>query len=127
MDKPFQKGGLQILVVEDDPDHRAALTAMLEEEGYEVTSADNGMQAIERLRWGLRPAAILLDMRMHGMNGWEFRRELGRDPAYSSTPVLIMSGGPLKAEDLVGSADWITKPVNREELLEKLEKCTRKP
>lgn len=127
MDKPTQEGGTQILVVEDDPDHRKALTEMLEQEGYQVTSAGEGSQAIEKLRWGLRPAAILLDMRMHVMNGWEFRRELEKDPALPSIPVLIMSGGPLKPKDLAGCADWITKPVNKEELLKKLEQATRKP
>jgi CheY-like chemotaxis protein len=123
VDKLSKSGGILILVVEDDPDHRKALTSMLQEGGYDVEAVNDGLQAIERLRWGVRPKAILLDMRMHVMNGWEFRRELGRDPGYSSTPVLIMSGGPLKPADLVGCADWIAKPVDKAELLRKVAHC----
>jgi CheY-like chemotaxis protein len=59
------------------------------------------------------------------MNGWEFRRELGRDPGYSGTPVVIMSGGHLRPSDLAGCADWISKPVHGPSLLQKLERCTR--
>src|SRR5688572_24980484 len=125
MDTPSKTSGNLILVVEDDPDHLKALTSMLMDGGYEVAAAANGLQAMERLRWGLRPRVILLDMRMHVMNGWEFRRELSRDPALSSTPVLIMSGGPLKAEDLVGCAGWIVKPVTRVELFEKVKHCLK--
>lgn len=125
MDKASKSAGILILVVEDDPDHRQALTSVLMEGGYEYVAVSDGLQALERLRWGLRPAAILLDMRMHVMNGWEFRRELSRDPAYASTPVIVMSGGPLKPDDVAGCAGWITKPVDRTELLKKLQDCTR--
>src|SRR5688572_22496613 len=111
MDSAPKKDGIQVLVVEDDQDHREALTSLLEQAGYEVIAVSDGLQAMEQLRWGLRPKVILLDMRMHVMNGWEFRRELSRDPAYASTPVLIMSGGPLKPADLTGCAGWIVKPV----------------
>jgi two-component system chemotaxis response regulator CheY len=118
------KNGIQILLVEDEQDHREALTILLEEEGYEVSSATDGLEAIERIRWGMRPNAILLDMRMHVMNGWEFRRELGKDPGYRSTPVLIMSGAPLRPEDLSGCAGWIPKPVQAADLLKKLAQIT---
>src|SRR5687767_4245279 len=64
---PRKKNGILILVVEDDQDHRESLTHLLELEGYEVNSANDGLHAIERLRWGMRPQAILLDMRMHVM------------------------------------------------------------
>ena len=112
-----------VLVVEDDADHMAALTSMLNEEGYEVAAAADGLQAMEQLRWGLRPAVILLDMRMHVMNGWEFRRELSREPGCAATPVLILSGGPLKSEDLAGIAGWLAKPVVKTELLKSIEDC----
>lgn len=119
------KNGILILLVEDDQDHREALTYLLEEEGYEVSSAGEGLEAMERIRWGMRPNAIILDMRMHVMNGWEFRRELSRDPGYRSTPVLIMSGAPLRPEDLAGCAGWIPKPVKPADLLKKLAQITR--
>ena len=124
-DRAPRKNGITILLVEDDQDHRDALTQLIEEGGYDVVSANDGLQAMERMRWGLRPNAILLDMRMHVMNGWEFRRELGRDPAYSRTPVIVMSGGALRPMDLAGCADWISKPVHGPDLLKKLELCTR--
>jgi len=125
LERPPEKKGIQVLVIEDDQDHRIAVVRVLEDQGYEAIAACDGLQALERLRWGLRPNAILLDMRMHVMNGWEFRRELSRDPAFSSTPVLIMSGAPLRPDDLAGCAGWIAKPVSCPELLKKLEQCTR--
>ena len=53
-----------LLVVEDDADVAGTLTEFLEDEGFSVTVAQNGKQALEQLRAGLRPVAILLDLLM---------------------------------------------------------------
>lgn len=122
-----RKNGFLILVVEDDQDHRDALTNLLEEEGYEVVSADDGRRALEQMGSGWRPNAILLGLRMHLENRWEFRRELARLPHSSGTPVILMCGGNLRPEDLAGCSAWITKPVHGPDLLRKLKLVTRRP
>jgi CheY-like chemotaxis protein len=72
----------RILVVEDDPDLQQNLRDLLEEEGYGVDSAFNGREALTFLKTGHRPAAILLDLMMPVMNGYQFLAALrGEQPA----------------------------------------------
>ena len=59
-----------VLVVEDDPDVRSALNDLLEAEGYEVETASNGKEALERLAEH-RPGLVLLDLMMPVMSGWD--------------------------------------------------------
>src|SRR5512140_1028000 len=73
----------QILLVEDDPDGRACMSALLELEGYTVVTAVDGAEALERLRNGLQPGLIVLDLMMPGMDGFQFRREQLQDPRLS--------------------------------------------
>ena len=79
-----------ILVVEDDPDLRQLLQTMLEVEGYETMVASNGEEALEVMR-GRRPCAVLLDMMMPVMDGWQFRRRQLEEPRLAKVPVLCMS------------------------------------
>ena len=80
-----------VLLVEDDADSRDALTAVLEQYGFVVCEATDGQQALEQLAAGYRPCAILLDLMMPRMDGWQFRETQRRDPALSGVPVALMS------------------------------------
>src|SRR3982074_3818832 len=80
-----------ILVVEDDPDIRAALTQILSDDGYAVATAANGQEAIDHLRRTSPPALILLDLMMPVMDGWQFRSHQKQDPALKSIPVVIVT------------------------------------
>jgi CheY-like chemotaxis protein len=102
----------QVLIVEDDAAIREELTAILEQEGYEIVTASDGRSAIERLHWGLRPAVILLDLRMNVMTGWEFRAEQRKDAAVADIPVIAMTTGRWKPEDLNEFPDHIAKPID---------------
>ena len=102
----------QILVVEDDAGIREELSDLLKADGYEVIAAADGREALERLRWGLRPAVVLLDLRMSVMTGWEFRQEQQRDSAFADIPVIAMTTGRWKAEDLKDFPDHINKPID---------------
>jgi CheY-like chemotaxis protein len=82
----------EVLVLDDDHDLLAVLRVILEEEGYDVTVASDGDGALALLRSGLRPAVILLDLMMPGMNGWSFRDELLADPTLAKIPVVVLSG-----------------------------------
>jgi CheY-like chemotaxis protein len=82
----------EILVIDDDHELLEVLRIILAEEGYGVSVATDGESALAQLRAGLRPAAILLDLMMPGMNGWSFRDELSSDPALADIPIIILSG-----------------------------------
>ncbi len=82
-----------ILVVEDDGDVRDALSGMLDELGYAVVCASDGVEALDYLREShSQVRLILLDLMMPRMDGYQLRAEQLRDPALASIPVLVLSG-----------------------------------
>jgi CheY-like chemotaxis protein len=109
-----------ILIVEDDPDVRGALAAVLESEGYRVLEAGDGRQALRRLRDSTSICLILLDLFMPEMNGWEFRAEQMKDPELAAIPVLVISADSAAAKRAItpGVVAAMTKPVEFPSLLE---------
>ena len=105
-----------ILIVDDDQEFREALVDIVRAEGFAVETATNGMQALDKLRWGLRPCVVLLDMQMAGMTGWDFRAEQSRDPTLAAIPVVAMTAGYWKNRDLGDYAARIAKPIQVPEL-----------
>jgi CheY-like chemotaxis protein len=101
-----------ILIVDDDREFREALEEVVRAEGFQVETATSGMQALDKLRWGLRPCVVLLDLQMAVMNGWDFRAEQARDAALAAVPVIAMTAGYWKARDLGDYAGRITKPID---------------
>src|SRR5881398_3824048 len=81
-----------VLVVEDDPELLLSLSEVIESEGYCVTCARHGLEALGRLRGGSRPAVILLDLMMPIMTGWEFRHAQRQDSELCRIPVVVVSG-----------------------------------
>ena len=100
-----------VLVVEDDAAIRQALIDAIRADGYRVETAINGLEALEKLRWGLRPCLIVLDMQMRLMTGWEFRAEQMKDPTLSKIPVVAMTAGRWKDVDLRDFVARIDKPI----------------
>ena len=109
--RPNDDAAPPILVVEDDAAIRQALIDAIGAEGYRVETATNGLEALEKLRWGLRPCLIVLDMQMRLMTGWEFRSEQRKDPALSKIPVVAMTAGRWKDIDLRDFVARIDKPI----------------
>jgi CheY-like chemotaxis protein len=108
-----------IFLVEDDAATRDAMTLVLESEGYQVKSAANGWEALNRLSETRPPRLILLDLMMPVMNGWQFRDVQRQDPRLASIPVILFSAEanlPQKAEALE-TAGFLQKPVELDELL----------
>src|SRR6188474_3789939 len=117
----------RLLLVEDDPTLRQALTFNLAREGYEVSSTADGESALEAAR-NERLDLILLDVMLPGMSGLEVLRALRRDGV--STPIIVLSA---KGDEIdrvvglkVGADDYVSKPFSRPELLARIEAVLRR-
>lgn len=120
-----------LLIVEDDQDIRDNLRDILEMEGYSILEAAHGRAALdlmERLRAEGRPlpAVILLDLNMPVMSGRELLATVRRDhPELAAIPVVIMTALPDAME--LGTAAFLRKPIDLDELLRRLRDMTTLP
>lgn len=105
-----------VLIVDDDAEFRSALVEIVQHEGFQVETATSGMDALDKLRWGLRPCVVLLDMQMAVMTGWDFRAEQKRDRTLAAIPVIAMTAGYWKGRDLGDYSARIGKPIQVQEL-----------
>jgi CheY-like chemotaxis protein len=113
-----------VLIVDDDPDIRDAVGECLRYEGYDVHSATDGRDALDRLEYGLRPAVILLDLMMPVLNGFDVLEALKSRPEWKSIPVVIVSANRgYEAEELSGAVGILRKPVNVDRLLAAVEQA----
>jgi signal transduction histidine kinase/ActR/RegA family two-component response regulator len=107
----------RVLVVEDDRPSGELLTVLLEGHGLQVDMAPSGEQALDALASSL-PDAVLLDIRLPGVDGWELLTRLRADPATARLPVLIVSILDERSRALaLGADEYIVKPVDREVLM----------
>jgi CheY-like chemotaxis protein len=108
-----------ILVVEDDDDIRFGLTYALEDEGYQVTEARNGKEALDQLRAGTRPDIIILDIMMEVMDGKTFLKIVRRDHPddLAKIPVVIATAGRGQPHELPAAAALLRKPFDLDALL----------
>ncbi len=107
------------MVVEDDVDLREAISSVLEDDGFEVTSIDDGEEALERLRaGGLR--LVFLDLGLRRMSGREFMANHEREPSLRHTPVVLLSGeGDLSVlARRLGAVGHLQKPFDARDLVE---------
>ncbi|MBI3203679.1 MAG: response regulator [Myxococcales bacterium] len=111
-----------LLVVDDDIAIRDALADVLSDEGYSVVTRRDGSEALDYLKAGHRPSAIILDLWMPQMDGWVLRRELLADPALESIPVLVLTAAADRAAPPVRVAGVLHKPVALQVLLALLER-----
>ena len=87
-----------VLVIDDDPSARALTRAMLEKEGWAVTEAGNGLEALEKME-STRPSLIFLDLLMPEMDGFAFAAEVGRRPEWRSIPIVVVTSLDLTVDD----------------------------
>lgn len=112
-----------ILVVEDNPQAAKLLSLHLIQAGYRVLLAASGEQAVQLARQ-YQPRAITLDILLPDQDGWEVLSELKAAPLTRDIPVVIVSvldRQPLGYQ--LGAADYLVKPVDRDELLHALRRC----
>ena len=105
----------QILVVEDNPMNMELAVDLLETYGYEITPAEDGFKALERVK-GTKFDLILLDMQLPGMGGPEVLEKLKADPATSAVPVVALTAHAMSGDAArfmeAGCAGYISKPID---------------
>ncbi|HEX2187667.1 MAG TPA: response regulator [Longimicrobiaceae bacterium] len=114
-----------ILVVDDNRDNVEILRAFLESRGYVVAEAQDGRSALAKMEQ-VRPALVLLDVMMPGMDGWQVCRTIKNHPDLGDTRVVMVTakgGYEDKFEGLrSGADDYVVKPVDLKELAEKVQR-----
>jgi CheY-like chemotaxis protein len=108
-----------ILIVEDDEPVRDAMREILEEEGYAITCAINGEEALRVLAEDPPPRLILLDLMMPVMNGWELLRALRASATLAGIPVVVLSS--LSGAETPAGVPAVKKPISVQALLRLVE------
>ena len=115
----------KILAVDDSKTMREMVSFTLKGAGYEVVEAEDGQAALTALGGG-KVDAVMTDLNMPNMNGFELIRALRANPAYKFTPILMLTteGDDSKKQEgkSAGATGWIVKPFNPEKLVEVVKK-----
>jgi CheY-like chemotaxis protein len=120
-DSPSDKQST-ILVIDDDPTIHDLMKRFLTKQGFQVRTANSGLEGL-RLAKELQPEAITLDVMMPGMDGWAVLAALKADPETAHIPAIVMT--IVDDQNLgyaLGAADYILKPINRNQLMSVLQK-----
>ena len=114
---------IKILVVDDDPTLTKLLHTKLVEHGYEVATAKDGEEALAKYL-DFRPGLIILDILMPKMDGYTFVREIKTRKDAQEIPIIVLTAKQRMAElfKLEGIQDYIVKPYQINDLLEKVQK-----
>lgn len=131
-DRPSEKSEL-ILVVDDFADNRDMYARFLEFSGYRAETAANGEEALQKA-FALRPDAIVMDLSLPGLDGWEATRRLKKDGRTRATPVVAVTGhaftGSEKSAKDAGCDGYVSKPCLPADLLTEIRRVLggrRKP
>ncbi|HVJ18006.1 MAG TPA: response regulator [Polyangiaceae bacterium] len=125
---PDSQAKARVLLVEDDRDIRDTVNEVLEDEGYCVTGAEDGLRALDELRRApVLPDLIILDLMMPNMDGFQFREEQCKDARYAAIPVAVLSADANVAEKAakLKVAGFMQKPLEVDALLELVEQALR--
>jgi CheY-like chemotaxis protein len=110
----------RVLVVDDDDVIRQLITVNLELEGFEVTTAVDGQDCLDKVK-EVDPAVVTLDIMMPRMDGWEAASRLRADPDTADVKVVLLSARAQEADlqrgDRIGVDAYLTKPFDPDELI----------
>lgn len=111
-----------ILIVDDEPDIVFAISTILEDAGYAVTSAARSDGVMQRLRGDRLPDLILLDMLLSGQRGTEIAGNLKQQQATRHIPIVMLSAHPDAEQEakIAGADGFLAKPFDLDDLLKKV-------
>jgi len=114
----------KIIVVEDEMDIAELVKLVLETEDFEVRTVLDPVAAYETVKQ-YKPDAILLDLTMPRLNGWEVFKQIRNDPEFARVPIAILTAKTQAFDEMVGlhvmKADaYITKPFGKQELIDRI-------
>ena len=113
--------GKKVLIVDDDIRNVFALTSALESRGMEVVYAENGRDGIEMLKSNPDVDLILMDIMMPEMDGYETMRAIRLEEEFKRLPIIALTAKAMKGDReqsiAAGASDYITKPVDVDQLL----------
>jgi twitching motility two-component system response regulator PilH len=113
----------KVLVVDDSKTELMFMTDLLQKNGFSVKTAENAEDAFRRLAEE-KPDLILMDVVMPGQNGFQLTRAITRDPLYADVPIIMCTSKNQETDRVwgmrQGASDYITKPVNADELMAKI-------
>jgi CheY-like chemotaxis protein len=108
-----------ILIVEDDPELRLFISALLELEGYKVIFSGTGSKALNLLEKS-RVDLVLLDLKLPDISGWSILERIRKEPKMAATPVIIFTASTGMSQHehaaALGVAEYLTKPLSAAEL-----------
>jgi CheY-like chemotaxis protein len=111
----------KILIVDDDVRNVFALTSVLEAHGMEVLYAENGQEGLDLLRREPEVDLVLMDIMMPGMDGYEAMRAIRSEDSFKQLPIISLTAKAMKGDReksiASGASDYITKPVDTDQLL----------
>ena len=113
----------KVLVIDDDPAVLDLVERILVKEGYEPLRAQSSHEGL-MLAWRIKPSAIILDVFMPEMDGWDVLGTLKADEELKTCPVILLTvSDDVQKGRALGAAGHLTKPINRDALLRMLERC----
>jgi phosphate regulon transcriptional regulator PhoB len=119
----------RVLIVEDEPDIRELVVHHLKREGYLVSAASSGEEALRQVQ-AAPPDLVLLDLMMPAMDGLEVCRRLRQDPATVSLPIVMLTAKGDEVDRVlgleIGADDYIVKPFSPKELLARIRAVLRR-
>jgi CheY-like chemotaxis protein len=114
--------GHRVLLVEDDPALRQVYAGSLSELGHAVRTAGDGAAALNQLADDWKPCVVFLDLRMPGMDGWEFARRLRAEDRWKDLPIVVVAAHFRIDQEAreIGAAAWLQKPFDLNRLDEQI-------